>query len=353
MGTYYKTFFQVTIDHNYYDDGVCRDFDIRPLPETARLFAGHKLMFKKEINGFKILFQALDNNRIPTVELDEGVRLNFSMHLKNSSLYNFTELPDKSSHKEVYHFDSLLVTKIDENDTVNYKMELSADSKLETRPNRFSYYFESESDKVNLQVRDVASNLIIDRQFESEDKTFNELIELQGFPTGKYVFSRSIDGEIEGEDEYYIVDLKKTGKPFGFMTISKDALITYQQATQFHIKFQTRSVPWKYNFLLTKDYIGEDFSIVENEVNNGSGSRYNEVIEFVETSARSAYTKGETIVFESGQMVGSNFQPQKIPYYQSPKKSLQLKTNSGQKIVISHLPNPAINSLKPEVYINV
>ena len=71
MSAIYKTLFEVTIGHEYYDNGVCKDLTIFPLPETAKLLLGHKLVYRKGVNGFKILFGTDDSGETPFIELDQ------------------------------------------------------------------------------------------------------------------------------------------------------------------------------------------------------------------------------------------------------------------------------------------
>lgn len=347
--------FEVITDHKYYDDGVCKDFIIKPLPETSKLLSGYKLLFRKEINGFRILFQAEENSRTPFLELDEGVIFIFSMQLKKPSLLNFTELPVKSSSNDIFYFETNDSSARIETDRFNiYKLKLAPDSLVQIRPKAFNYQFESESEEVKLQVLDANGKPILEKLLQSDHNAFGEQIDLNKFPGGKYTFRRIVNEEVEKVDYIFVTDIMRFGRPFGLITIYKDKFIKYEKPSLFKLTFQTRSVPWRYNLKLTNDYADHDFAITDKEnYNNKNNSRYSEEVNFVETSNLDAYTKGATVIFESGEIVDGEFQPQKVPYYESPKKHLQLKTDNGKKTVINHLPNPAINNLKSEIFINV
>ena len=356
MSAIYKILFEVTIGHEYYDNGVCKDLTIFPLPETAKLLLGHKLVYRKGVNGFKILFGTDDSGETPFIELDQGIKLTFSMHLNNPTFLNFTDLPHKSSNKDIYHFENLRRgEKVERELFDEYEMETDVESIPQSKLAKFNFEFTSESPEVTLQVTNPIGNLIIDKLLQSDNQLFSEALDFRNSLFGIYTFSRIVNRVVEKRDNIFFADPIKIKRPFGLITIQKDDSISFDKPTSFNIGFVTQSTPWRYNIKLTKDYSGKDFSINDDEKfnTNNNGSRYTEAIKFIKTREVDGYEKDSILTFESGEMVEGEFQPQNVPYYESPKKHLQLKINPGNKTVISHLPNPAINNLKSEVYINV
>ncbi len=355
MSAIYKTLLEVTIGHEYYDNGVCKDLSINPLPETAKLLLGHKLLYRKGANGFKILFGTDEDGETPITELEEGIKLTFSMHLNNPTFLNFTDLPPKSSDKYIYNFKNTKRGEKVEGDLLDeYELETDVESIPQSGPVKFNYDFTSKSDKVTLQVRDPTGKMIVDKELEPENGTFSKLLDFRDSPFGVYTLSRIANNTVEKREQIFFADPIKITRPFGLITIQKDESLKYDKPSKFNISFQTRSVPWKYNLKLTKDFVDPDFSLMDGEnYINGNNSRYSQEINFMVKDEVESYTKGTVIIFESGDMLQGEFQPQKIPYYQSPKKYLKLKMDKGKKTLIEHLPNPAINNLKSEVYIDV
>ncbi len=355
MSAIYKTLFEVTIGHNYYDNGVCKDLTINPLPETEKLLLGHKLVYRKGANGFKILFGTDESGETPFIDLDEGIKLTFSMHLNNPTFLNFTDLPPKSSEKYIYLFENTSRgEKVEGNLFDEYEMESDADSIPQSGPAKFNYDFTSENDKVTFQVMDPAGKLIIDKELEGENGSFSKELDFRDSPFGVYTINRISNGVVEKRERIFFADPIKIKRPFGLITIEKDESVIYDKPARFNIGFDTRSTAWKYNLMLTKDYSGYNFSVADSEKYGNSNGRYKDKIDFTERSGRQQYTKGSTIIFETGEKVRGGFQPHLVPFYESPKKGLQLIVSDQRgRTVINDLPNPAVNNLRSEVFINV
>ena len=77
-------------------------------------------------------------------------------------------------------------------------------------------------------------------------------------------------------------------------------------------------------------------------------------IDFVETSGSQTYEEGQTINFISGTKVGNAINEQAIPFFEKPKKDLQLTiSKNGVETIVRPLPIPSAISPLQEVYINI
>lgn len=111
----YKPLFTVELWHHFLLDNGARNFesfstkakserlkrydigrllDIVPTAETAKLLSGHRLVFRKNGTGFKVL-ALMDNagNNKPLIVPEEDISLNFQLIVKDNSFFNITNIP--------------------------------------------------------------------------------------------------------------------------------------------------------------------------------------------------------------------------------------------------------------------
>lgn len=90
----------VTVNHDFYGDGICRDFTIQPTFESSQLLRNHSLLFKTTPSGFLI---SLDKNSNYQSEVFSGpLNLEFVMTAVNQLFINFTDIP--YSNKQTFEF---------------------------------------------------------------------------------------------------------------------------------------------------------------------------------------------------------------------------------------------------------
>lgn len=86
----YSTFLTVSILHPFYTKNVSDDFEFTALPQTAAILDGYGLKYKN-INGTLVIFQQLDQDKLPFQEIDTILDLFFSIRIK-TDLLNITAL---------------------------------------------------------------------------------------------------------------------------------------------------------------------------------------------------------------------------------------------------------------------
>lgn len=130
-------FFGVLCLHDYYTDGVSKDLEFEPTPETVSLFRNYKLVFKPADFGFVVLYSPGDSeDRLKKMPL--GTRFSFKVRNRNPKFMNFTKIKFWPEGM-VFHYSNLA----------------GADEQLEFKPSRdVFYYFKG------LKVGDVRKKLL-------------------------------------------------------------------------------------------------------------------------------------------------------------------------------------------------
>ena len=324
---YFNKWLEIRIEHEYYDDGVCRDLVVRPFPETDKLLAGHKMRCISTAYGANVFFQSQVKDSGPVVSFREGTRLYFVIYQKNQYLCNFTNLPVQEKVNHCFYLDSERAKKSDNVAQNVYELTIVEECIVECRPFVFNYALTEETANSLLKIIAPDGTIVYDKAPENGEKIRDRFIDLQGFSSGLYTFIRKSGETPEITEKYFLFDRMIIGKPFAIIGIGINDSIDYENVTGYVLRLQTRKAPWKYTFYLTKDYNkSPGFSVSDMEnYSSANGSRYTEEISFVETTGVESYTKGNRLVFESGELVEGNFKPQEIPFYESPKLSLKFK----------------------------
>lgn len=112
--TKYLKLFSIRCSHEYYRDGICRDFDLLPTDECRELLRQYGLKFRKMTDGAAIYFAAFSNGtpKRPVTDIPNDTRFSFAMVLKNPDLHRFSTLgtplnkPSYQVKNHLFYFDS-------------------------------------------------------------------------------------------------------------------------------------------------------------------------------------------------------------------------------------------------------
>lgn len=109
MTTTYAILATVTLQHDYYADGRCNDFELVPSEATARALKGAAIL-TKTIGNTLILLVKLDETEATYIDLPADMKLTFYLQLNNTSFINYTNVPYQSG--SVFYFTNLYQTKV-------------------------------------------------------------------------------------------------------------------------------------------------------------------------------------------------------------------------------------------------
>jgi len=123
----YKKLFEVNILHDFLLEGIPEAFVkqyqekydihkyliIEPTDECKKLLKGHKMLFKKTKTGFFVGIEVKEqtvNNEVeftPYVAFETLLSLNFSVHVKDYTFFNFTNLPQTIAKDDIFLFTNI------------------------------------------------------------------------------------------------------------------------------------------------------------------------------------------------------------------------------------------------------
>lgn len=248
----YQQLLKVEFIHEYFALGKLKNFEIVPDRLTQIRLKQYQLKAIVEGSTLLIGFGETGPTGSPLKSLKEPMKLSFLLSIQDTDFLNYTELPYEFGDF-IYHLTNRTEDKLDEE-----SMSLSADyyvRKLDRLPlsgPMFEYRFqEPQSDDIELTVRNQEGQIVFDKQLHSGQQSC--FIQLTDEPAGKYCLE--LDG-LEEMSFYMSPDSpKKVFACIDFYFDPKEngayALLEEGQPVvkkDFFVRFQSRSVFWKYIF---------------------------------------------------------------------------------------------------------
>ncbi|MEJ2596103.1 MAG: hypothetical protein P8100_13495, partial [bacterium] len=96
----YTRLFNLSVLHDYYVEGIAKDFVLRPTAETRQLLSGGRMLFKTIPKGCTVLYRTENDEITPFVNKGPEARLKFLLSFKNlNELLNVTDLDESPSNR--------------------------------------------------------------------------------------------------------------------------------------------------------------------------------------------------------------------------------------------------------------
>ncbi len=340
--------------HKHYADMICRDLEFQPTPACQRKLADHKMIFKKNKDGFSLYYEA-SKAKTPILQAATGTVFTFTVQLKNPFFTNFTRL-HKSTLDHLKRPKGILMFKNEDTDP-------ALESTLaDLRPSQFTHAFKTDDKTATLQIFDPSGLKIKEVQLVNENMVFNYSVDLR--TEGLYEF-RQISGGKTTMTDYYVSNDLYRQPVFGIIRIINGPPIpfNYSDPQTFRILFHAVEKSWKYYIVMkTKDKQDYEFNIED----KGFAQANNPEIKFIKRDIINKDIKvlenaDQTVIyFHSGTMQNGQFKPQFISSSDIPRQQIQLKrkkageiNGSNETILVPNLPNPAIDNLKSSMIIYI
>ena len=317
----YNILFSLGFRHNYYKDGFCPAFSVRPDGFTAALFKKNGFIFRETKAGFVVLVRSeKDNNDLfLSGTVDNRLQGNFLLTLRNPGILNITETnePDLNSIR-LYSNNS--ITADDENvNTYHFNLGNIAYPATD--------FFKVEKD---LGSGNVFEKNGIQVSLDPVEKNDSIMFGTTGLDHGLYRYSAK-----DGQLNYYLTSSSLELKPFALISIDLDHLSVIDMDGKmlkpgYILRYETRRTYWQYYLLNLKQ--GTENLVI--------GSSSSEGVEEFDRSDEVIQGNRPVIVFTS---------KQPIPITESREDYFRLQSRNGDPsndlILISRLPIPTIDVL--------
>lgn len=121
---HYSALFSIRIQHQFYSDSRCYDFQLQPTETCTSLLNGHGLVVKKAGNGLNITMPC-DSDGHPFIGISGSTIFHFLLKLQNSKMEAYTDLPALTDGC-IYQFDNAGADTIGETELDQGEVALSS-----------------------------------------------------------------------------------------------------------------------------------------------------------------------------------------------------------------------------------
>ena len=348
----FKTLFQLSMKHGYYDNELSNDFQFVPSSRTSKDIKSFRLTSKKfnaspnglGANGLITMYTQVDGAPLITIAPGSAPKGVYGMYLINDQFYNFTDEISNLESGEIFYFTNVGSV---ESSGVFPLVRSQHYLKRKSFPYRFNIV-DSYPLTATVKILDSAGAELskYEQTLESANGDFEALINLEGVEDGRYQVQVSTAGSgIIQTDQYYLSDEFALNRPFAILDIVVNDNTSLSEK-QLQIEFTPREELWKYFIVFKEPLVGGEVI----EVGSLAGTTFSEVTSFVgpsrvedlatKESLEERYPGSEVRLFESDAT---------IEFSESPEKSIKLKKDSVA--LINNMPSPSVTSPKAEAYI--
>ena len=103
MLTQYKTLFQVTLRHAFYEDKLAKELVLEPTPTTRQLMKQYDLLAKTDGSTFRLVYGTAAGQSPILASVQEPLQLRFILRNNNPNFLHITNLPfSTTSSKRLY-----------------------------------------------------------------------------------------------------------------------------------------------------------------------------------------------------------------------------------------------------------
>ena len=205
----YQPYLSLSVEHPYYYQNLCRDFELTPTYICQKILKGHRFVIKTAINGLKLLMP-VNSEEFPIFPLNSAVIFTFLLKLENPNFASFTQF------KETY------------------------------QPSKHLYVFSNEANHDNLTLK-------------------SQLIEFERLTLAKIALTQiESDNLTENFSKLELrcgaiaeLNSMKRGQIFGLVEIHPPT----SQNQEIIIPFQAKKQIWSYYLITDKGALNNGFSI--------------------------------------------------------------------------------------------
>ena len=372
----YTRLFNLSVFHDYYEDGIAKYFKLQPTIETAEFLRGGRMLFKSIPKGCTVLYRTLEDEITAFVNRGPDARLKFQLSFKNlNEFLNISNLDESVSKK--YKSGNFIYLKNDPasaSDNPDTPEDLSYELLDFLEGRLFTYTFTVNPPlalpgEVSFTVTDEDGNPVsVGKEVNgdpfsttltvliNEDSTYSQQIDLRDKPKGKYTITlRNASNNALISDTAFYADESLSGKKIlGLVDIEFNNAPNrmYQSTWEYALRLSRKSSIWKYYIVDKTQKIADldnyDLSIVDQrtEIDAPYAPGYSFVREGSEPHAVIKVSGFDTVIFKSDALLP-------IPYFEAPLPKMQLRkipNNPGdsEQVIIQNLPNPRHNGVIKE-----
>ncbi len=325
MNIFYKRILNLTVGHSFFKDGVDRFVRLYPSSATEKLLKNGKMLFKRLPNGVTVLYQTLDDELTPFVELSKDQHFVFAVKTENKAgLLNITDLDESTSRKfgtgNIMYFTN---NPANASHNKNNPELLSQEILDSLRGKLFTYQFKITGNpaSVKIKVTDADGNPVsIGKDADgnalpavislkiSSSGVFESQVDLREYQSGRYQITilNSDETTTLKTEEIYVDDQLEKENILGIIDLVYNSITgnLYGETEEYKLNFNNSFSYWKY-YIINKsrniNFLTDSLLIDDNGSLNGSPYEINDferVFAGILLTAKTTGVSGNDITLE-------------------------------------------------------
>lgn len=356
MNIIYARLFEVSVLHDYFREGIAKEYKLIPTRETQEMLRKGRMLWKETPQGIVVLYRAEDDLTSPEVALTPPV--DFYFFFQSTNFPQFFTVTELKKGPRTYQSGDFLAFQ---NSPANASIDPDNPEKIGldiwdgTRPKTFitRVTLNPIPAKVIFQVKDIAGTKIpsgqdingnllpLDLELTPDDKgEFLLSLDLKGKPEGNYTLTLRNEADTLDlwKKEYFLTQDPEVKSALGVMKISyrpaPDHL--YGGREYYAVDLKRKATKWTYIIVSQNKKVElgtAQLSILDKGNPPGTPyATYNFQQIGTAPNADVKVNNAETVIFKS---------QVPIPFFENPKLNLELRRKPGNRVLFGHLPNPS------------
>lgn len=361
MNIIYSRLFELSILHDYFQDGFAKGIHLAPTEETQWLLSKGRMISRETPTGLVVLYKAEDDLTTPLVPLTSPINFYFFIHLQSGpNFFGITDLSEgsrKLKNQEIVSFSNDPSSA--SNDSASPEtISLSIWDGIIAKHTSQRVTLNPTPSKVLLRVLDPVGNSIssgldpngnplpVDMELTPDDQDdFSFEINLSGKSEGNYTFLLRDEGDTTDlwKKEYFLTENVFGPRALGVVKISYASAPNHLYgAKEFYaLDFKRKSTKWLYYIVSQSNKV--DVSSAQLAISDKSAPvtppyalyAFDQIGAAPNTDIK--INDSDTVLFKS---------QDPIPFFEVPKIKLELSRKPGNKVLISNMPNPSSSNIR-------
>jgi hypothetical protein len=341
MNTAFRQVLQIDLQHSFYKENKCSDFDVFAVSDTVKLLRNRQAIFSFKQSFGKLLILENSGGTSAAHPIATADALVFGMQLLNIRLANITtEWP---AQKKIFLFTNVgNLTDPSIAPVELIRSEISLSGKIVT------HKIISNS-ALQLDIKNESGQVIDSRRIDAGSANTEQAFDLQGFENGLFTITETV-GLVTTDYNYYADDTLQFKNIFGLIRIVNQSAFpfNYDGKPVYQISFTAKSSTWKY-YVVAPGLPGTDAGTVLSLADIGRTGPA--TILFSKTYPIPAGDKTAPMLFKDLSKVVLFTTTSALVYQQIPRQQIELR--KGAMTLIGNLPNPDTSKPTSEMFIYV
>lgn len=340
----YHKLFRIDFKHDYFANGVLRDFIVESTPSTQQLMQQYDLRLQQDKEGITIYCGVQEGESMDTA-FGKARNLCFLLKVQDPSFINYTDLPLLGQEGKQYFFSNINL----EQETalaikpLQKKAFVSEQDGLPFHPLFYQHQLPMGTEKAQFSLKGSGQNAMDQDQLADWQFIPSETSTAEKAPVLQLDFTKSAWGkyelDIDGEESITFGVMPDNIMPSTFGMIE---IMTQEEAFQhYEIAFQARKTIWRY-YIINKSVL----DITTISVKKGNASQVNDSAEEVPLKPLEEDTK----VLSNGDQAILLQLEEVRPLQEQPTDLIHLSLiGSGNKEIKINLPHANSHQITPEI----